>query len=767
MEKYKSQYPTLKQAKTKWSSPKDPYTAAHLAWARKAKDFQHTNAREKLTASSVLARMIAAAQQRQQRIVHEETSEDHIYHVTHTKHVAKIQKQGIMPMKTSNWVKAGDKERYGGGEVYAFTHKDDAHKWAGRMDWAHNQKLGSGKISIITAKRPTDRKFERDENDPLSQAGRKGDWLKTHGSIEPHHIVSVEPYMPRKLGEDRIGKPTPSAEEIAKKHNKEVAEIQAQIDKGIKVEREHTNSDEEAHEIARDHLDEFPDYYDRLDKMEKKAKKDMKEEFIKEDKGEGNVSNTRGVLHELLTGYHLRGGSHMEKHPDVNGDSPKQAHDKLKAKVSPDEYKAINHRAKAAASDIAARVGKHGNIHDVHWTSKHGDIHRSTGIHATQDEDQSDIVVHTKHPKTGKTTHHGVSLKVTDSKAHVPVSNLGLSHTPGAAAHLDKHRKEVFSKFPALGKMTSSDERKKYVREHPKVRDTIRKMNTETMSKVVKTAAKHLSSMKTEDIANHVRHHILRANPTPMQKQGHTHMRHTTHGAAGGNYSFSAIDPSKDHEHILKNHKHLTVHASGTSVIFSHKGTPFARHRIKFTSQSDPKSTLKGSGEMIGKSAVRSVNEGYDPDVEQTRNRIEAHKKVAEKMAQTHGENSQEASFHRAYVKHMQKQLKDVHGLDEMMGVGSGAVAGMPTTSPPDETPVRGPILRRKKFAGKTVFVVKPETFYKSYLGKRKYEHYEKFLEGCEGFEEIRDFGRKHWDEPIILEDETTGAMVYLKYGRK
>ena len=91
----------------------------------------------------------------------------------------------------------------------------------------------------------------------------------------------------------------------------------------------------------------------------------------------------------------------------------------------------------------------------------------------------------------------------------------------------------------------------------------------------------------------------------------------------------------------------------------------------------------------------------------------------------------------------------------------------MPTRDTPDMTPVRGPILRRKKFAGKTVFVVKPDTFYKSYLGKRKYEHYEKFLEGCEGFEEIRDFGRKYWDEPIILEDEVTGAMVYLKYGRK
>lgn len=493
MEKYKSQYPTLSQAKVKWSKKVDPYAAPHLAWTRKASDFQHSNSREKLTASSVLARMIAAAQQRQSKIVREEAeSEEHLYHVTHTKHVGKIQKHGLKPMQTSNWVKAGDKERYGSGEVYTFTHKDDAHQWAGRMDWAHHQKLGSGNISIITMKKPKEHQFDVDDNDPLSQAGQKGKWLKTNSPIAPHHIVSVEKYAPKKLGEakDRIGKRTPSAEEIAKKHNKEVAEIQSQIDKGIKVEREHTKSDEEAHEIARDHLDEFPDYYDRLEKMEKKAKKDMKE--------------------------------------------------------------------------------------------------------------------------------------------------------------------------------------------------------------------------------------------------------------------------------------------------------------------------------------------GWDPEVEQIRNTIDAHKKVAEKMAQHHGEQSQEAAFHRAYVKHLTKQLKDVHGLDEskkvkrdMLGfkmmkndppvpapktphpvpagyervkdnmgfnvlrkkkvqedVANAVGGGMSPVIGGEGNihgfdPIMGKPIRRRKFAGKQVFVVDPTTYHKAYLGKRKYEHYEKYLEGCDIADEIRAYGRKYWDEPIIIENEQTGAMVYLKYGRK
>ena len=441
MQKYKTEYPTLRQAKTHWSKPslvaKQGEGPSHDWYEMMKKD-----ARAKLAASIHTSKLGSIT--KQQKIVHEEAEgEEHLYHVTHTKHVGKIQKQGLRPMQTSNWVKAGDKERYGSGEVYTFTHKDDAHQWAGRMDCAHHQKLGSGNISILTVKKPKDHRFEVDTNDPLSQAGQKGKWLKTNTPIPAHHIVGVEKYMPKKLGEDkdRIGKPTPSAAEIAKKHGKDVAEIQAQIDKGIKVEREHTNSDDEAHEIARDHLDEFPDYYDRLDKMEKKAKKDMKED-------------------------------------------------------------------------------------------------------ASQ----------------------------------------------------------------------------------------------------------------------------------------------------------------------------------------------------------------------------------YNPEKEQLRNRIEAHKEVAAKMAAKHGERSMEASFHRALVRRWQKEL----GEDTLKEEVTNSVGGGMSPVIGGEGNIHGfdPIMgakpiRRRKFAGKQVFVVDPTTYHKAYLGKRKYEHYEKYLEGSPYAEEIRAYGRKYWDEPIILENEQTGAMVYLKYGSK
>lgn len=50
----------------------------------------------------------------------------------------------------------------------------------------------------------------------------------------------------------------------------------SQIEKGKKVEMEHTKNPQLAEEIARDHLEEFKDYYTRLDKMEEEAKAEKK-----------------------------------------------------------------------------------------------------------------------------------------------------------------------------------------------------------------------------------------------------------------------------------------------------------------------------------------------------------------------------------------------------------------------------------------------------------------------------------------------------------
>jgi len=46
---------------------------------------------------------------------------------------------------------------------------------------------------------------------------------------------------------------------------------QKELAMGIKIEHEHTNEDEIAKRIAKDHLSEIPDYYTRLEKMESEA----------------------------------------------------------------------------------------------------------------------------------------------------------------------------------------------------------------------------------------------------------------------------------------------------------------------------------------------------------------------------------------------------------------------------------------------------------------------------------------------------------------
>ena len=57
-------------------------------------------------------------------------------------------------------------------------------------------------------------------------------------------------------------------DDIAKKHNVEKDELKKQLEKGIKVEAEHTTNKSAAKEIAMDHLFEDPKYYDKLSKIE-------------------------------------------------------------------------------------------------------------------------------------------------------------------------------------------------------------------------------------------------------------------------------------------------------------------------------------------------------------------------------------------------------------------------------------------------------------------------------------------------------------------
>jgi hypothetical protein len=78
-------------------------------------------------------------------------------------------------------------------------------------------------------------------------------------------------------------------------------------------------------------------------------------------------------------------------------------------------------------------------------------------------------------------------------------------------------------------------------------------------------------------------------------------------------------------------------------------------------------------------------------------------------------------------------------------------------------------VLKRKPpkmFGGKAVFTVPSDSFHKARLGKAYRKHYKSYVNGELG-EEIRQYALENPNDPIILEDEKTGAMVFLRHGKR
>jgi sugar/nucleoside kinase (ribokinase family) len=71
-----------------------------------------------------------------------------------------------------------------------------------------------------------------------------------------------------------------------------------------------------------------------------------------------------------------------------------------------------------------------------------------------------------------------------------------------------------------------------------------------------------------------------------------------------------------------------------------------------------------------------------------------------------------------------------------------------------------------RRFAGNDVFVVDTKRYNGARLGKRKYLKYETYVGNDEIGNAIREYGRKYPKKPIILQDDKTGSMIFLRYGR-
>tara|TARA_Y100000310_G_scaffold309350_1_gene353342 strand:- start:11 stop:640 length:630 start_codon:yes stop_codon:yes gene_type:complete len=118
-------------------------------------------------------------------------SDKSLYHVTLSKSIPSIKKQGIGMMRTSNWARGEGGDRYGEGEIYSFEKKQDALNWAAKWDWELNNTFGSGGVSVIKH-RAGDVPWEVDESDPLSQLMSKGKWFKRKHSVPKEDILDTE-----------------------------------------------------------------------------------------------------------------------------------------------------------------------------------------------------------------------------------------------------------------------------------------------------------------------------------------------------------------------------------------------------------------------------------------------------------------------------------------------------------------------------------------------------------------------------------------------
>lgn len=96
------------------------------------------------------------------------------------------------------------------------------------------------------------------------------------------HALNREKHMTKVLHhnglhkEEALDKKTPSVEELTKKYNVSKEEVEKELEKGIKVEMEHSSDKKVAREIALDHLGEKLDYYKKLNKFVEETKNKVK-----------------------------------------------------------------------------------------------------------------------------------------------------------------------------------------------------------------------------------------------------------------------------------------------------------------------------------------------------------------------------------------------------------------------------------------------------------------------------------------------------------
>jgi hypothetical protein len=72
---------------------------------------------------------------------------------------------------------------------------------------------------------------------------------------------------------------------------------------------------------------------------------------------------------------------------------------------------------------------------------------------------------------------------------------------------------------------------------------------------------------------------------------------------------------------------------------------------------------------------------------------------------------------------------------------------------------------RKGKFLNQETFIVSSSTFNSLREAKKKRVHWKRYLEEDDAYHDLREYARKKRKGPIIVEDERTGACMYVRYG--
>jgi len=115
----------------------------------------------------------------------EAVSGQYVYHATLARNLGKIMQKGLTLFNTSNWVKAGDRQRYQDEpSVFAFAHPWDAYRWAHKIEWEYKEPA-----VIIKLKRGDT--WVRDPSEDFSIQGGTGEPLMSTDPIPAGDIVTA------------------------------------------------------------------------------------------------------------------------------------------------------------------------------------------------------------------------------------------------------------------------------------------------------------------------------------------------------------------------------------------------------------------------------------------------------------------------------------------------------------------------------------------------------------------------------------------------